>query len=133
MNRLCNHKWTARRKLHRLITSLGIVACVLSAGCSTRPPGADFPKTRSVAVPLSGPTHLGSAFQRAEAGHAAQSGFHIFPVGVDGFLTRIELIDAAERTLDLQYYIFRGDETGGAVRAALKRAAARGVRIRILV
>jgi len=86
-----------------------------------------------VAIPLSGPTHLSSAFHRAEAEHAAQSGFHIFPVGVDGFLTRIELIDAAERTLDLQYYIFRGDETGAAVRAALKRAAARGVRIRILV
>jgi putative cardiolipin synthase len=45
----------------------------------------------------------------------------------------MELIDTAERTLDLQYYIFRGDETGETVRAALKRAAARGVRIRILV
>lgn len=54
-------------------------------------------------------------------------------MGVDGFLTRIELIDAAARTLDLQYYIFRGDETGATIRAALKRAAARGVRIRILV
>jgi len=86
-----------------------------------------------VAVPLTGPTRLGAHFQTPGADHASQSGFHIFPVGVDGFLTRIELINAAEQTLDLQYYIFRADQTGSAIRTALQRAAARGVRIRILV
>jgi len=111
---------------------LGILAGALAA-CSTVPPGADYPKTRSVAVPLTSPTRLNTAFHAAVADHGSQSGFRIFPVGVDGLLTRIELIDAAERTLDLQYYIFRGDETGGTIRTALKRAAARGVRIRILV
>lgn len=126
MNRLYRHK-----RLGLDVASI-ILACLLAA-CSTRPPGADYPKSRSVAVPLTGTTRLGSAFQRAVADHGSQSGFHIFAVGVDGFLTRIELIDAAERTLDLQYYIFRGDQTGATVRAALKRAAERGVRIRILV
>ena len=125
MNRLYSHK--------RFCGLAVILTCTLSTACSTRPPGADFPKTRSVAIPLTSTTRLSSAFQRAAADHASQSGFHIFPVGVDGFLTRIELIDAAARTLDLQYYIFRGDETGATIRAALKRAAARGVRIRILV
>lgn len=121
MSQLCSYKqW------------IGTLAVVLSA-CSTVPPGADYPKTRSVAVPLTSPTRLSSAFRGAVAEHASQSGLRIFPVGVDGFLTRIELIDAAERTLDLQYYIFRGDETGGTIRTALKRAASRGVRIRILV
>jgi cardiolipin synthase C len=43
------------------------------------------------------------------------------------------MINAAERTLDLQYYIFRGDETGSLVRDALRRAAQRGVHIRLLV
>jgi cardiolipin synthase C len=120
------------RRIHRYKHWIGTLAIALSA-CSTVPPGADYPKTRSVAVPLTSPTRLSSAFQSAVAAHASQSGLRIFPVGVDGFLTRIELIDAAERTLDLQYYIFRGDETGGTIRTALKRAAARGVRIRILV
>jgi putative cardiolipin synthase len=132
MNRLYNNNWAGLCGLQRYIATIGILACVLSA-CSTLPPGADYPKTRSVAVPLTSPTRLSAAFRAAVADHGSLSGFHIFPVGVDGFLTRLELVEAAERTLDLQYYIFRGDETGATVRAALKRAAARGVRIRILV
>ena len=43
------------------------------------------------------------------------------------------MIDSAQRTLDLQYFIFRGDAAGGLVHDALLRAAARGVRVRILV
>ena len=53
--------------------------------------------------------------------------------GVDGLLTRLEAIDAAERTVDLQYYIYHEDESGELVTAALLRAAERGVKIRILV
>jgi putative cardiolipin synthase len=128
----CSHVRLVPGPPWRLIVLLVFVAAA-TAGCSTRPPGADAPKSRSVAVPLTSPTRLSSAFQRAVAEHPSLSGFHIFNVGVDGFLTRMELINAAERTLDLQYYLFRGDETGAAIRAALKRAAARGVRIRILV
>ena len=45
----------------------------------------------------------------------------------------MQLIDAAEKTLDLQYYIFRGDETGRMLSGALLRAADRGVRVRVLV
>jgi putative cardiolipin synthase len=52
---------------------------------------------------------------------------------VEGFLARIEMINAAERTLDLQYYIFRGDESGTLIRDALTHAAQRGVKVRILV
>jgi len=43
------------------------------------------------------------------------------------------MIDAAERTLDLQYFIFRGDETGRLLTDGLLRAADRGVRVRVLV
>jgi len=46
---------------------------------------------------------------------------------------RIEVINAAERTLDLQYYIFRGDETGRLLTDALAKAADRGVHIRLLM
>ena len=53
--------------------------------------------------------------------------------GIDGLLARVEVIEAARRSLDLQYYIFRGDRSGVLVAAALIRAADRGVRVRILV
>jgi putative cardiolipin synthase len=45
----------------------------------------------------------------------------------------MQLIAAAERTLDLQYFVFQGDKTGRLLSAALLHAADRGVRVRILV
>ena len=47
----------------------------------------------------------------------------LLSAGVDGFLTRAQMINAAERTLDLQYFIFRQDETGQLLTDALLRAA----------
>ena len=70
---------------------------------------------------------------RGRNAHDGQSGFRIISDGVDGFLIRVQMIDAAERTLDLQYFIFRGDQTGRLLTDALVRAAARGVRVRVLV
>jgi putative cardiolipin synthase len=61
------------------------------------------------------------------------SAFHIVPMGADGFLVRMQMINAAERTLDLQYFIFRGDETGRLLTDAVLRAADRGVRVRLLI
>jgi len=43
------------------------------------------------------------------------------------------MIHAAERTLDLEYFIFRQDETGQLLTDALLRAADRGVRVRVLI
>ncbi len=65
--------------------------------------------------------------------HGDNSGFRIITLGVDGFLARAQMIDAAERTLDLQYFIFRGDDTGRLLTDGLLRAADRGVRVRVLV
>ncbi|MGE5667188.1 MAG: phospholipase D family protein [Betaproteobacteria bacterium] len=52
---------------------------------------------------------------------------------MDGLLVRAQMIDAATRTLDLEYFIFRQDETGQLLADALLRAADRGVRVRLLV
>ncbi|HEY6483329.1 MAG TPA: phospholipase D family protein [Steroidobacteraceae bacterium] len=78
-------------------------------------------------------THFGQQFAGAADEHPGRSGFRIFNVGIDGFLLRLEMINAAERTLDLQYYIFHGDESGRVITDALARAANRGVRVRVLV
>lgn len=42
-------------------------------------------------------------------------------------------IDAARHCVDLETYIFRGDKIGQKISAALVRAAARGVRVRLIV
>ena len=113
--------------------SLAMLVAALLGGCASLPPGADFPKVASVALAHPEATRLGDQFAIAAREHSGTSAFRIITVGVDGFLTRAQMIDAAERTLDLQYFIFRGDETGRLLTNALLRAADRGVHVRVLV
>ncbi|WP_051303440.1 phospholipase D family protein [Psychromonas aquimarina] len=53
--------------------------------------------------------------------------------GVDAFVARVSLINAAQKSVDLQYYQYHSDLSGGLLTAALWQAAERGVRIRLLV
>ncbi|TAK91891.1 MAG: phospholipase D family protein [Burkholderiaceae bacterium] len=103
------------------------------SGCASLPPGSDFPKNASSALAHPEETRLGRQFEKAAREHDGNSGFRIIPVGADGFLIRMQMINAAERTLDLQYFIFRGDETGRLLTNAVLHAADRGVRVRVLV
>ncbi len=111
---------------------IGLLA-LLIAGCASLPPGADYPKSTSAALADPQSTKLGQRFAGDAAAHPGQSGFRILSVGLDGFLARAQLIAAAERTLDLEYFIFRQDETGQLLTDALLHAADRGVRVRVLV
>jgi putative cardiolipin synthase len=116
----------------RLATLVASAAILLGA-CSSVPARFDKPKPVSVALPHPEGTRLGAQFDSASRQHNGDSAFRVISVGVDGFLARAQMIDAAERTLDLQYFIFRGDETGRLITDALIRAADRGVRVRVLV
>src|SRR3546814_2923802 len=53
--------------------------------------------------------------------------------GPDAFAARVALIRAAEVALDVQYYIWRRDATGLILLDELRKAAGRGVRIRLLL
>ena len=111
---------------------VGLLVVVIS-GCAALPPGSEFPKAASSALAHPEETRLGRQFENAAREHNGNSGFRIIPVGVDGFLSRMQMIDAAERTIDLQYFIFRGDETGRLLTGAVLHAADRGVRVRVLI
>ena len=124
---------STRVMISRLRLSLAVLIVALVGGCASLPPGSGFPKTTSTAYPYQEQTRLGRTFQSAALEHLGNSGFRIIPVGADGFLTRMQMINAAERTLDLQYFIFRGDETGKLLTDAVLRAADRGVRVRVLI
>jgi cardiolipin synthase C len=105
----------------------------LSIGCTTLPPGSDFPRSASVAFALPETTELGQKVAGAAREHGGLSGFRLLSAGVDGFLARAQMSNAAQRSLDLQYFIFRADDTGRLLTDAALRAADRGVRVRILV
>lgn len=51
----------------------------------------------------------------------------------DAFVARAELIDAADHTLDIQYYIWHNDISGKLLFNLVHRAAERGVRVRLLL
>lgn len=51
----------------------------------------------------------------------------------DGLLARLDLIDAAERTLDAPYYLWDSDAVGYLILDRLIAAADRGVRVQVLV
>lgn len=65
--------------------------------------------------------------------HPDRSGIVALPDGHDAFAARALLADAAEDTLDVRYYIWHNDMSGTMLFAALRRAADRGVRVRLLL
>jgi len=108
-----------------------MLAVVLFTGCASVP--KDYPRTPSKAFSESASTAIGAYFEKAAARHPGQSGFALFPDGRRAFTARIAMTELAEKTLDLQYFIWDRDTTGRILAERLVRAAGRGVRVRILV
>ncbi len=77
--------------------------------------------------------HWDNRLHAALQTHPGQSGFRPLRSGVDALLARIVLADAAQRSLDVQYYIWHDDLSGRLFANALLRAADRGVRVRVLL
>jgi putative cardiolipin synthase len=103
------------------------------AGCASLPPGSGFTKTPSQTYAHPEETRLGHRFDITGQDHGGNSAFRIIPVGADGFLIRMQMINAAEQSIDLQYFVFHSDDTGHLLTGAVLRAADRGVRVRILI
>ena len=67
------------------------------------------------------------------AAHPGKSGLHPFSDARDALAARLILADAAERSLDVQYFTWNKDMVGRALLERLFRAADRGVRVRLLL
>lgn len=104
-------------------------------GCAPMPLTKKPAENPGGATPLSPSeeTRLGRELKSLLASHQGQSGFHLLVSGMDAFLARALMIDAAERTIDLQYYIVENDTTTQLLFNRLLRAADRGVHIRMLI
>ena len=110
-----------------------VMSWLALAGCASLPPGADHPRTPSTSLAAPLPTPLGSQAAAQAKSRPGMSGVRLFARGVDGLVLRTQMIRAAQRSLDIQYYIFVEDYTGKVLLDALLDAAQRGVRIRVLV
>jgi putative cardiolipin synthase len=90
---------------------------------------------RSVSAALNdtSSTRLGRAVAPMAVAHPGLTGIHALSAPRDAFAARMLLAAAAERSLDVQYYIWHGDQTGTLLFEALRAAAERGVRVRLLL
>jgi putative cardiolipin synthase len=101
------------------------------AGCSSLPQ-VDRSRIASEAIALSTDTPLGriaSAYRPSPE----ESGFRLMPLGSYSLDTRVQLARRAEVSLDVQYYHLENDESGRWFLRALRDAAMRGVRVRLLI
>ncbi|MEZ9784286.1 cardiolipin synthetase [Vibrio breoganii] len=101
-------------------------------GCATQqqtPP----PKSVTHQIGYQADSKLAQYFDQSEYDTSIYTGFYPLDKGHDALLARIVLIESAEHSLDLQYYIYRDDATGNLMTWRLFEAAERGVRVRILL
>jgi putative cardiolipin synthase len=115
----------ARRLVVATLTGVLIAACA-----ANRPNASAAPSTALHSMEQ-------TSLQRAIAGMSRtdpqQSGMRLLALGNEALGLRMALADAAERTLDLQYYRIHDDRAAHAVLAHVAAAAERGVRVRILL
>lgn len=107
-----------------------IVAMVMSA-CASLPPRPQLPP--ETALRDTGDTALARGLAPKLAAHPGHSSFYPLLSGTDAFAMRIALARTAQRSLDVQYYIFEADDTGLTLMAEIMAAADRGVRVRVLL
>ena len=90
-------------------------------------------RTTSITITDTADTRLGKSIASLLQAHPDLSGVYLLPDSGDAFAARARLAEAAERTLDVQYYIWEKDLTGTLLFEALHAAADRGVRVRLLL
>ncbi|WP_176736324.1 phospholipase D family protein [Oligoflexus tunisiensis] len=78
-------------------------------------------------------TQLGQALEPLTQAHPGLAGIYPLRNARHAFAARVVLAHAAERTLDIQYYIWRHDRTGTMLFDAVRTAADRGIRVRLLL
>ena len=117
----------------RTSSSLYLLALLLSlSGCASLPTGVE----RQVSFHADRDGESSSIAADAAPylyKHPGKSGFWLLGDGLDAYAARILLAEAAERTIDVQYYLYHNDITGRILTHRLLRAADRGVRVRVLL
>ena len=121
---------TARTSLWRAAGAAAL-AGLLAACASLPPPAVD--RTESHALADTGTTRLARAAQPALAEQTDKALILPLSDGREAFAARVLLARAAERSLDIQVYIWHGDSTGTLMFEEARAAAERGVRVRLLI
>ncbi|WP_455223225.1 phospholipase D family protein [Kaarinaea lacus] len=108
-----------------------MILLTLLAGCTSLPKNPD--RVQSTAFTNTDNTVLGKAVRDQSKDKNSMSGFSPLGDGLDAFAARVMLAQLAEKSIDVQYYIWHDDNVGNLLAVALIKAAERGVRVRLLI
>ena len=111
----------------RALAAFGLVLAL--QGCASL---ADLQKTPSTAIPAAADSPL-AALLPPDLTPGSGSAFRPLAFSSFSMDARLTLIREARVSLDIQYYLLADDLTGRAFLRAVRDAAVRGVRVRILV
>ncbi len=110
-----------------------LMVAVALGGCAALPGHVERPVSYARKDVADTPLAKIAAASTSAGEQRELSGFRLLPDGAQAFEARIALIRHAEKTLDVQYYLIANDGTGREFLRELQAAAARGVRVRVLV
>ena len=109
-----------------------LVSCLLATACTSLPETDPQPTETALSpAPDGAPANLAHRVE-SEFG-AGQSGFLLLPEAKEALQWRLALVDVATRSIDIQYFIWQGDDSGNLLFSRLLEAADRGIRVRLLV
>jgi putative cardiolipin synthase len=110
-----------------------LLAFVLVACAGGEPPPLPRGAPGVAAAPKPGGLLAEMEGRVAKAAGVERSGFHLLDSNEDGLRWRLALADSATHTLDLQYYVWWGDEAGSLLMRRVLDAADRGVKVRMIL
>jgi len=115
----------------RYLTVISITFVAIS--CAQLPKDFNAPHTTAIDSKSTMDTRLGKNVAKHYSSGDMRSKIFPTPEGTDAFFARMLLAHTAERTLDVQYYIWHKDLIGQLLLGKLLEAADRGVRVRLLI
>ena len=112
---------------------IGILALtlLLLGACASLPEDLQQEYSEGYAHP--GKTFLGRIIDETAPADKTLSGVELLSEPEEAFRTRFAIANLAEKTLDLQYYLWKGDLAGQLLIWRALEAADRGVRVRFLI
>jgi putative cardiolipin synthase len=106
--------------------------CLWLSGCAGTVPD-NYERSVSTAFSQPDETELGRFFEPEMAANPGKSGVALLTTGEWGFRARAGLLNQAQKSIDVQYYIWEVDTAGTVLAERILRAADRGVRVRMLL
>lgn len=101
-------------------------------GCASLPEEIKHPAEPLITQSTSALTEL-TSFYKPEQAKQGMSAVLLQDTGWDALAQRLALIDAAEHSIDIQYYIWNADASGHYLAKRLIAAADRGVKVRVML